>query len=119
MAYRVTAGAVTVETAVVGTPGARARQDVRRGALLPDDVPAAEVQVLLDRGDIKPVDGEQESVVDDGLEVPAGTIEVVLAWVDGDPGRAAQALAVEQERGDKARSTLVDTLAGLVGPPQE
>lgn len=57
MPYRVTAGYVTVEMDV---PGGRARQDVRRGNLLPADVSAAEVRTLLERGDIEPVDDESK-----------------------------------------------------------
>lgn len=53
MPYRVVAGAVTVE---MDTPGGRARQDVRAGAILPADVPQAEVTVLLGLGDIELVD---------------------------------------------------------------
>lgn len=52
MAYRVLAGSVTVE---MGIPGGRARQDVRRGAVLPADVSDAEVRELLARGDVEPV----------------------------------------------------------------
>lgn len=50
MAYRVTAGAVTVE---MGIPGGRARRDVLRGEFLPDDAPLDEVLVLLMRGDVE------------------------------------------------------------------
>lgn len=55
MAYRVLAGAVTVE---MGIPGGRARQDVRRGEVLPADVPDAEVRELLARGDIEVDDAD-------------------------------------------------------------
>jgi hypothetical protein len=55
MAYRVTAGAVTVEMDI---PGGRARQDLHRGAVLPADVPEAEVRELLGRGDVEIVEGD-------------------------------------------------------------
>jgi hypothetical protein len=51
-AYVITAGYVTVTTAV---DGGRARVDITRGAALPDDVPAAEVSALLAYGHIEPV----------------------------------------------------------------
>lgn len=41
-----------------------------------------------------------------------GTIDDLMAWVDGDSGRAAQALAAEQAK-DKPRSTVVKRLAAL------
>jgi hypothetical protein len=49
--YVVTAGYVTVETAV---PGGRAEVDVPRGAALPDDVPAEQRDLLLRRHAIAP-----------------------------------------------------------------
>lgn len=58
MTYRVTAGSVTAETALPG--GGRARIDHFRGAILPDDVPEEQVQALLARGQIEPVDDEGE-----------------------------------------------------------
>lgn len=48
--YRVTAGYVTVETAV---EGGRAQVDIPRGALLPEDVPQEQVTALLGLGHIK------------------------------------------------------------------
>lgn len=47
--YRVTAGYVTVETAV---EGGRAQVDIPRGALLPEDVPQERVTALLGLGHI-------------------------------------------------------------------
>jgi hypothetical protein len=49
----------------------------------------------------------------DGDGVPDGTVAQVLGWVAEDPAKAAQAL--EAERAGKARATLVDALAKLVG----
>lgn len=46
-----------------------------------------------------------------GKSLATATIADVLAWVDGDPGRAAQAL--ETETAHRARSTLVATLTEL------
>lgn len=57
---------------------------------------------------------------EDGDGVPDGTIDQTLAWVNEDPeqvtARAAAALAAEQAKGDKARSTLVDALTKLAEP---
>lgn len=47
--FVVTAGYVTVETAV---PGGRANVDIPRGALLPDDVPDEQRETLLRRGEV-------------------------------------------------------------------
>lgn len=58
--YVVTAGYVTVETAVPG--GGRAMVDIPRGAPLPDDVPAEQRDTLLARGAIAAVEGEPEEV---------------------------------------------------------
>lgn len=114
-AYVVTAGYVTVETAV---PGGRAAVDIPRGTDLPADVPAETVAALLGRGDIAKV--ERAALVWDDEpspeEVPAGTVAEVLAWVDGDPDRAANALDVERAKGDKARGTLVAGLTALIPP---
>ena len=52
MRYVVTAGYVTVETAV---PGGRASIDIPRGAMLPDDVPDEQVRVALRLGLIAPL----------------------------------------------------------------
>jgi len=112
--FRVTAGYVTVETSVGG--GSRARIDIPRGADLPVDVPAAERDALLRRGDVEIVDelddeqhawGDED--VDDPDAVPEGTVQVVLDWVAGDKDKAAQALKVEQAA-DQPRSTLIAAL---------
>src|SRR5699024_10203096 len=50
MAHRVTAGYVTVETAV---PGGRAQVDIPRGADLPPDVRREQVETLLQVGHIE------------------------------------------------------------------
>lgn len=49
MSYRVTAGYVTVETAV---PGGRAAVDIPRGDVLPADVPDERVRTLIDLGQV-------------------------------------------------------------------
>jgi hypothetical protein len=54
MRYRVTAGLVTAETELPG--GGRARIDHYEGTILPADVPEEQVQTLLTRGQIEPVD---------------------------------------------------------------
>lgn len=55
--YVVGAGYVTVETAV---PGGRARVDIPAGELLPDDVSAEDVELLLARGQITAVPDDPE-----------------------------------------------------------
>lgn len=110
-----TAGYVTVETNVGGR--SRARIDILRGADLPGDVPAAEVEALLRRGDIRRVD-EQDTAeptpAPDPDAVPDGTIPAVIDWVGGDKDRAARALEAEQAKGETARTTLVNQLQQLL-----
>lgn len=47
-------------------------------------------------------------------QVPDGTKDDVLAWVNGDSERAAAALLAERARGAKARTTLVAPLTALL-----
>ncbi len=101
MAYIVTAGYATVETAV---PGGRARVDIPRGERLPGDVPREDVERCLAAGAVR---AEREA--DD--EVPGGTIADILDWVGDDPDRAANALTVEEET--TARSTLMAKLRAI------
>lgn len=115
-AYIVTAGYVTVQTAV---PGGRAQVDIPRGSVLPDDVPDEQVETLLRLGHIAvrvepdpAPDGPVVDVAGDG--VPDGSAKDVLAWVDGDPERATAAWDAEQAR-DKPRATLLADLTKLVG----
>jgi hypothetical protein len=46
-------------------------------------------------------------------EVPDGTIEEVLVWVDADPGRAQ--VALEAEQAGKQRRTLLAALGDVIG----
>jgi hypothetical protein len=110
MAYIVTAGYVTAETNI--GPG-RARVDITRGAELPADVPLAEVEALLRRGDVELVDEQPAEPGPDPDAVPEGTIPEVIDWVAGGKDRAQRALDAELAKGDKARSTLVDQLKQL------
>lgn len=48
-------------------------------------------------------------------EVPDGTVESVLEWVNGDAGRAETALAVEETR-DQPRTTLTAALLKIANP---
>lgn len=61
------------------------------------EVPAGPADPEVAEGDGPPVDG---------------TIDDLMAWVDGDAGRAGQALAAEQAK-DKPRSTVVKRLTAL------
>lgn len=45
---------------------------------------------------------------------PRGTVDQVMAYVGDDPDRAAEALARERDKGDKARVTLVSQLEPMV-----
>lgn len=117
MTYQVTAGYVTVTTAV---PGGRARVDIQRGNALPDDVPSEEVDALLRLGSLVWVADDPGPASDDvgvdeppALAVPNGTVAEMLAWVGSDPVRAAAALAAEQDL-DNPRSTLVAKLGELL-----
>jgi protein involved in temperature-dependent protein secretion len=116
MAHYVTHGYVTVPTAV---DGGVAHVDIRRGAVLPGDVPEEYVAALLARGHIakheavEPAEVAEPEV--DSEEVPGGTAVEVLAWVGDNAGRAARALEVEQAKDGGGRSTLVANLSKLVG----
>jgi hypothetical protein len=65
--YRVTHGAVTVQTTVTAE-GARAWVDVAPGKLVPEDVPASEVEMLLRQGRIEAVEDEPEPEENDEQE---------------------------------------------------
>jgi hypothetical protein len=130
--YRVTAGYVTVETAVAG--GRRALVDVPRGAILPADVPAAHIETELRLGTIEllaedsPAEaatsptGTQGATNDGGepnspparTEVPAGmSVASTLEWVGDDTARAQAAWDVEAAK-DSPRSTLVARLEEIL-----
>lgn len=109
MGYKVTHGFVTVPTAVAG---GTAHIDIPRGAALPDDVPAEYVQTLLGRGHIEAVD-DGPAVDVDGDGVPDASTAQVLAWVDSDAERAAQALEVENAKAEP-RKGLVAELSKLI-----
>jgi hypothetical protein len=99
--YVVVAGYVTVPTNVGGK--SIAEIDIPRGAVLPDDVPADLVAVLVDRA---------PAVASDG--VPDGSAAAVLEWVAVDsPARAGAALAAEQAR-EKPRVGLVAELSKII-----
>lgn len=97
--YRVTHGAVTVQTAVT-EGGARAWVDVPPGRLLPADVPADEVAALLRQDRIRPVSnpaaedppgvgGEGSGNGPDGMKRPARSASKAdwVAYADSqDPG---------------------------------
>lgn len=53
------------------------------------------------------------AVADEAADLADGTIAKVLDEVGDDPQLAAQALAAETAKGDKARSTLVEKLTAI------
>lgn len=116
--YRVLAGCVTVEMGVPETPGARARRDVRRGELLPGDVPQTEVAALLELGHVELVSADPPAEQPDPESAPTGSVAEVLAWVGDDRERAWLALAAESERSEP-RSTLVTKLNALASASNE
>jgi hypothetical protein len=120
--HRVTAGHVTVETAV---PGGRAHVDVFRGELVPLDVPQEQVDTELRLGTIEPVEVDDEpssSDVDEeklveppAIQVPEGmSVATTLEWVGDDLDKARAALAAEEIKGEFGRATLVDRLTKLI-----
>ena len=82
-----------------------------------DNAPEGSVEVL--EADPEPAPLPEKPPADpvqpEGDEPPVdGTIDDLMAWVDGDPDRAAQALEAEQAK-DKPRSTVVKRLSAMVG----
>lgn len=116
MRYVVTAGFVTAETAV---QGGRAAVDIRRGAVLPADVPAETVRLLLARGDIE---AEPRVILHrraPDADIPDGPIPALLAWVGGDVDRARRALAAELAKGDRARKGVMEPLTAVLSPSEQ
>jgi hypothetical protein len=115
MRYVVTAGYVSAETAV---PGGRATVDIRRGALLPEDVPVETVEALLGLGHIEAVtEKPAPEPAADPDPMPDGPIPTLLAWVGDDLDRAQLAFDAEQAKGDGARKGVVDPLTELLTRP--
>lgn len=56
-------------------------------------------------------------MTDADYDIADHTIDDVLAYVDGDAALAAEARALEAERGDAARSTLIARLDEIIEPP--
>ncbi|MEU7617191.1 hypothetical protein AB0B27_14005 [Micromonospora rifamycinica] len=52
-------------------------------------------------------------------EVPDASVAKVIEWVGDDRDRAARALQVEQDRGDRARVSLVEHLTKMLDDPDE
>jgi len=81
---------------------------------LADNAPDGSVEVIEDEPEPSPPPVAPEIQTPSGDEPPAdGTIDELMTWVNGNPERAAQALAAEQAK-DKPRSTVVKRLAALV-----
>jgi hypothetical protein len=128
--YRVTAGKVTVETAV--GPG-RAQVDFFKGDVLPNDVPQAQIETELGLHTIVEVVRAEPAVGgsagDSGagddqegagtLSVPGGmSVSTTLEWVDSDPLKAQAALNAE-EASASPRSTLVARLEAVITAAEE
>lgn len=85
-----------------------------------DAVTIPRCDVTVDRGESVEVDDDlgaqlvQQGWLGDGNEPAKDTVSGVLEWVDGDPAKAASALALEKSKGDKARTSLVDALNDLI-----
>lgn len=113
------------------TPGSSVSLIGENGAEWVQNVPAPGSQLdalvsLVDTGRIVVVSGADDSELPEPTdyewddEVPTGTMDEIVAWVrqapedeiasDGWPERARAALDAELSKGDKARSTLIDTL---------
>lgn len=84
--------------------------------------------LVVERGESVDVDDKvgaqlvKQGWLGDGNEPEKDTVAGVLDWVDGDPAKAASALALENAKGDKARTSLVDALTDLIptsGPSNE
>jgi len=83
MAYRVLAGMVSAETKVQGE--SRAVVDFLRGAVLPDDVPAEQIESFLARGLIEAGDGSPEPQPEpepDGVDLSELDKDALLALAD-------------------------------------
>ncbi len=121
MAYVVTAGYVTVETERPG--GGRALVDIKRGEILPADVPQEQIDTELRLCTIEPVPVPTVAeVVDSGGDVlppdpnalPAGlSVTATQIWVGTDKERAEVALAAENAAASP-RSTLVARLEAVL-----
>lgn len=120
--YVVTAGYVTVETALPS--GGRAAIDVPRGQLLPADVPQAQIDWELRLRTIEPVAEPKAKPTAIAAEEPAAPLAVdempsgmsvsaTLTWVSGNPARAWLALTAEQASASP-RATLIDRLGKLL-----
>lgn len=94
------------------TEGAEADGELARH--LADNAPEGSVEVT--EADPEPEPAKEpepvEPVQEDGEPPVDGTIDDLMAWVQDDPERAAQALAAEQAK-DKPRSTVVKRLTTL------
>src|SRR2546425_651707 len=97
---------VVTDDGVFGCDDHRANRQLRRWGGPVIDPSGAAVEPMADEATEEP-DTEEPAAV-----VPEGTAEQVLEWVDGDPVRATQALAAEQQRG-KPRATLIAAMKKL------
>lgn len=77
-------------------------------------VPKTNKDRLKLKGESEPAPEPEPEESEVSSDVPDGTVADVLEWVDGDPERAAEALAVE-EASEHPRSTLIASLSDLIG----
>lgn len=136
--YKVTAGKITAET-TVNEKGGRAEIDFPRGAILPDDVPQAQIDHELRLGTIEELRVDtvdaRRSDEDDVPPPPAGSpvdppalpegmsVPTTVEWVNDKAGqiraRAEVALNAETGPGGKNRSTLVEQLQEILTAPDQ
>ena len=121
--HRVTAGHVTVETAV---PCGRALIDIARGELVPLDVLQEQIDHELNLGQIEPVevdesepsnedDDEGDEQSSESLVVPEKmSVPTTLEWVGVDLAKAKAALAAETAQTGQDRKTLIARLEEIV-----
>lgn len=107
-------GAVFAPDGKTYLEGASIPAGVEVGAHVFDDVDEVEGNVTVTP--VKPITAESqtEQTADPDSDPSRGTKDDVLGRVDAGEVTVADALAAEQAKGDKARSTLVEELQGRV-----
>lgn len=107
---------VLLRTGAAVTP---ADDDAKAFAAEKPDENAAAVRALLDAGitleqaadHVDEADSDEDPVEPGDIDIATSTIDQVLGWVGNSPDRALAAHAIEEARGERARSTLLAKLA--------